>query len=693
MPLQECIICHLGTVRDGNEIRIAYDKERSLLAEQGFCCINPDGWGKKLQEIVNEHPWEVCDNTFLSEDSRCKELCSALYQARVAQPDAHLLYINHWACLHCLEILPLVHSMLRHVFPKADIKAFISLVRQDLLIEDYFTFSLFCGNKLPRPDGWWKFLQGKKGYNYATLLNSVFSTFGRENVECYLSDITDDTQNAVCNASLLSQEAFWRFAGVNIPPDPESGLSCFSPQINWRPGPELIDFCRICNDVLVQPYKPSASPWLEHSLCFTGDTQSGPVLGLKERIAFAAAHEKSNAEAARMLGRERLFSPLVADTEREPFADLTPHAAFSIAERLDKTFAHKLLADFGATPVHYMPREPRIVYEALNEVCAPTSTPLSRLRAEEPKLSVLTLTYNHAKFIRQCIESIIEQHVNFPLQHIIADDGSDDGTQDIILEYAAKYSHIVPVLRKDRVNTQWKNVSVLFEMARTEYVALCDGDDYFTDPDKLQIQVDFLEQHKDCALCFHVVRVTYEDHPDRERFYPRIDQLPRGVRQFYYLSDLIKCNQIQTNSVMYRWRFRDGLPDWFRADLVPGDWYWHLLHAETGKIGFINKIMSVYRRHEKGIYYLAEVAPLRHRATVGLQELATYDVVNRHFNGKYQSILMDLANGVFVDCLLHANEQPYGHEESILDGLCDAYPDFAMYFLASLKLCQKQSKK
>lgn len=300
----------------------------------------------------------------------------------------------------------------------------------------------------------------------------------------------------------------------------------------------------------------------------------------------------------------------------------------------------------------------------------------------QPKLSVLTLTYNHACYIAECIESVIAQQTSFPIQHIIADDCSDDGAQDIILDYAAKYPHIVPVFQRKRSGSN--NIAALFNMARTEYVALCDGDDYFMNPDKLQMQADFLDAHRNAALCFHVVRVVYEDGSKPERLYPVEASLPRGVRPFYYLGDLFKCNFIQTNSAMYRWRFRNGLPDWFRTNIVPADWYWHLLHAEIGKIGFINKVMSVYRRHAKGIYYQAEIDQIAHRATVAMQELEVYDVVNKHFGGKYESSLLELANGVFSACLLH-NRQADDQDEELLAKLCEAYPDFARHYLGVLK--------
>ncbi|CAK7025408.1 MAG: hypothetical protein DELT_02561 [Desulfovibrio sp.] len=145
---------------------------------------------------------------------------------------------------------------------------------------------------------------------------------------------------------------------------------------------------------------------------------------------------------------------------------------------------------------------------------------------------------------------------------------------------------------------------------------------------------------------------------------------------------------IQTNTVMYRWRFRDGLPEWFRSDLIPGDWYWHLLHAEVGKIGFINKIMSVYRRHKKSVYYSAEINTRLHRTKTGAQELEVYSVVNKHFNGKYASILGDMANGVFSDVLLYANETG---DSNIFDAIVEKYPEFAAHFLESLKKLQVQA--
>ncbi len=226
-------------------------------------------------------------------------------------------------------------------------------------------------------------------------------------------------------------------------------------------------------------------------------------------------------------------------------------------------------------------------------------------------------------------------------------------------------------------------MQVLFDACRSPFAAICDGDDYFTDPQKLQKQVDFLTANPDCGLCFHPVQVVYEDGTQRQRIHPPLELLPRGVRSHYYLADLLQTNIIQTNSVMYRWRFRDGLPAWFRSDLVPGDWYWHILHAEMGKIGFINEIMGVYRRHKSSVYYSVELDnTVEHRLKHGIKELAFYDAVNTHFSNKYLRRLQWFANGVFADLF---NYQLKTDDSTALDEAIEKYPHFAAGFLKEIR--------
>lgn len=120
-----------------------------------------------------------------------------------------------------------------------------------------------------------------------------------------------------------------------------------------------------------------------------------------------------------------------------------------------------------------------------------------------PLVSVVTITYNHAPYIAKCIEGVLMQQVNFPMEFIIAEDCSTDGTRAICEEYAQKYPDLIRLLPSEGNMGAVRNEQRAFEAARGKYIATCEGDDYWTDPLKLQRQVDFLESHSDYSVCFH----------------------------------------------------------------------------------------------------------------------------------------------------------------------------------------------
>ncbi len=299
---------------------------------------------------------------------------------------------------------------------------------------------------------------------------------------------------------------------------------------------------------------------------------------------------------------------------------------------------------------------------------------------ERPLLTVLTMAHNHEKYIAECMDSVLAQKTDFPVHHVVLDHFSTDGTREIISQYAAKYPSIKPVLPAYG-SQYWSNVRELFIRCKSKYAALCDGDDYFIDDGKLQMQVDFLEQNPACSMVFHPVILTFEDG-QKPLVFPGLPDLPRGLRKSYYLSDIVKNNFIRTNTVVYRWRFRDGLPDWFNCSVCPGDWYWHLLHAEVGKIGFITRLMSVYRRHATAMYVHSFQNSVYHRKQHGLRELAAYDVYNRHFNGRFFQDFAKLAKGVLIDFLILADETD---DNTLLMEACEKFPDFYAYFREELK--------
>ncbi|GHV57444.1 hypothetical protein FACS189460_4020 [Deltaproteobacteria bacterium] len=267
--------------------------------------------------------------------------------------------------------------------------------------------------------------------------------------------------------------------------------------------------------------------------------------------------------------------------------------------------------------------------------------------SEGYKLTIVSTTYNHAPYIAQALDSWVSQKTDFPFQVLIADDCSTDGTTDIIRDYAARYPEIIKPVFRDQNLGPVKNGPDLMARIDTEYVAICEGDDFWLDPLKLQKQVDFLETHPECALCFHPVRIFYEDGSKPDEIYPSPDY--RFNRSKLILADLLQHNFIQTNSVVFRWRFRAGLnySDLIPDDILPQDYYLHLIHGETGEIGFLDEVMSAYRRHANGLWRGHDLRQIDFLNAYGLMCLNFYRNLERRFQVDRGSHISSLVVDVF----------------------------------------------
>jgi glycosyltransferase involved in cell wall biosynthesis len=219
----------------------------------------------------------------------------------------------------------------------------------------------------------------------------------------------------------------------------------------------------------------------------------------------------------------------------------------------------------------------------------------------EMKLSVRLITYNHAPFIAQAIESVLMQRTNFDFDIVIGEDDSPDGTRKIVAEYAQKYPGKIKALFHDRKNviyyrgrpTSRYNFVETLKQCTGQYVALLDGDDFWTSPDKLQKQVDFLDQHPECAICAHDVMKLF-DNAKEERW--------GNDRAVYDLVDLLTLKLYPpTCSVVYRNRLFEKFPDWFYGVMM-NDFPLHLINARFGKIGHIPEVMATYRYHAGGLW-------------------------------------------------------------------------------------------
>lgn len=220
------------------------------------------------------------------------------------------------------------------------------------------------------------------------------------------------------------------------------------------------------------------------------------------------------------------------------------------------------------------------------------------MRNNELMVSICCLAYNHEKFIRQALDGFIMQQTNFPFEIVIHDDASTDNTAKIIKEYESKYPHLFnAIYQTENQRSKFKsgmNPRFNYPRAKGKYIALCDGDDYWTDPLKLQKQVDFLDTHKDYSGSFHNCNIVYLEKKLREKTFPDL------TNHTIMFNDVLKDWLIPTASFVFRKDVLNNLSHTY-AKLQSGDRLIHLLVANEGFIKFEHNIWSVYRIHDKSI--------------------------------------------------------------------------------------------
>lgn len=218
-------------------------------------------------------------------------------------------------------------------------------------------------------------------------------------------------------------------------------------------------------------------------------------------------------------------------------------------------------------------------------------------KTNEYLLSVFLITYNHEQYIAQAIESIVNQQTNFRFQIVIGEDGSTDNTRAICEQYAARYPDIINLLPSDRNYGAMENAIRVFMACTGKYMAFCEGDDYWTVPDKLQKQVDFLEANPDYSMCFTAPKVQDEmgwNLPD-EMYFPKLEKDTYTIEDFI-LADM---NMVPTAGLVIRDLLPRPFPEFFRRGIA-GDLFTQIYIADKGKAKFLNFISSVYRNHGGG---------------------------------------------------------------------------------------------
>lgn len=224
---------------------------------------------------------------------------------------------------------------------------------------------------------------------------------------------------------------------------------------------------------------------------------------------------------------------------------------------------------------------------------------LSNWFVDEPLISIVCTSYNHELFIRDALNGFFGQITKYPFEVIIHDDASTDDTQEIIKEYVDKYPKIIkPILQ---LENQWMEKGIsgttkfAFPAARGKYIAWCEGDDYWTDPFKLQKQVDFLEANPDYVLCFHNADYLFQNGI-KMLFSEKFNFLK--LKNVFTRIDLFRERWfIPTASIVFR---KNALIADFLKDVYSVDSTLYLVLSHFGRFYYIADSMSIYRLNSNG---------------------------------------------------------------------------------------------
>jgi len=270
---------------------------------------------------------------------------------------------------------------------------------------------------------------------------------------------------------------------------------------------------------------------------------------------------------------------------------------------------------------------------------------MNRYKIETPLVSICMPTYNHANYIEQAIKGVLFQQTNFSFELCLGEDESSDGTREICVKYAEQNPETIRLFLRSRSDviyingkpTGSYNFLETLKACCGKYIALCEGDDYWTDPFKLQKQVDFLEHNPEFSICFHStakrkgrrVKVSNKHVPAEETG----------------LKDIVERNYIRTVSAV----FRNNLPEEFPRYFYTAPYTDHLLHcynAQFGKIKYLDETMAVYRIHRGG-FWSAQNDVQRISARIRMRE-----IIAEMLAEKYPE-----EAGISLNCSIHDREK------------------------------------
>ena len=210
----------------------------------------------------------------------------------------------------------------------------------------------------------------------------------------------------------------------------------------------------------------------------------------------------------------------------------------------------------------------------------------------EPFVSICCMTYNHENYIRQCLDGFVMQQTTFPIEILVHDDASTDSTSVMVKEYEEKYPHLFRCVYQIENQFAKQNafVNIILPMSRGKYIALCDGDDYWTDPHKLQKQVDLLEAHPECSMA--VAKTDVYRLKDGQFHYQQT--FGGEEKDLLYFDDIYKGCYFHTSTYVIPKKNYIAVEK-YRDKIVHGDTSLRFILIDIGPFVFLRETVSVYQ--------------------------------------------------------------------------------------------------
>ena len=253
-------------------------------------------------------------------------------------------------------------------------------------------------------------------------------------------------------------------------------------------------------------------------------------------------------------------------------------------------------------------------------------------------ISICIFSYNYEQYIAEAIESALSQQMNVPFEIVIGDDLSTDSTRDIILQYKEKYPYLIKLSFNEKNLGGTYNWVNTINQCKGKYIALMDGDDYFSRVDKCQRQYDLLEADSKAVLSFHAIEEKYDDVEG-------MDEIVRFEKKNYTIEDFLSRGWfIRTSSTFFRNHILpENPPEWVYNFPYRYDTIMHVFLGSAGHALYIDEPMSIWRKHMKGM-------SLKLRENISkniLTEIAMAKELDLYTKGRYSNLVNKYISGLY----------------------------------------------